>query len=295
MFGLHHNVRLAALLAFCGFAAFSFSDAITRVLVHRDLGVFTVAAITQSFAVLFLLAAHKPLGHVESLFKSKHKKLHVVRAILFCISMPLNVYAFSVLPFTLVYSLLFTGSLWAIFFSGLITGEHIAVQRITAVITGLCGAFIVLRPWEADFDWRMCMPLLSAMCYGVRSLMDRKLGATETPLAMAVMSSFLAVPIILVMATATGTLHIPQSDDWILFAIGGLCMAIGMLCIPMAFRYAQITVVGPFHYTQLLWGAFIGFFFFQQVPDIWTFAGGLIIVGSGLSVVLRAPQNLVKA
>lgn len=294
MADLPYNPRLAALFALAGFAAYSCADALNRLLVNGGQSVFQVAAIVQLIGVLILLLAHKPLGHLSSLWKTKHPMLHIARGVLF-ITMPLNVYAFSVLPFTVVYSLLFTNAFWAYLLSAFLIGERLKWQNMGAVAIGLIGALIVLQPWEEDFDWRLIVPLLAAGFSAVRTLLDRKLGATESPLAMAVLPSFLAVPMLLVVGALLGELSPPSAmSAWGLLLAGGALGAVGLLCIPLAFRFAPVTVVGPFHYTQLIWGGLIGLLFFQQIPELSTVIGGVIIVLAGLSVLLRRSENPPK-
>lgn len=291
---LSYEPRKAALLALTGFGAYACADALNRVLVHGGQSVFQVGALVQLVGVVALLFAHKPLGHLSSLWKTKRPWLHVVRGLLF-FTMPLNVYAFSVLPFTLVYSLLFTNSFWNYALSTLVIGERLSWRSMGAVALGLVGTLIVLHPWDEGFDWRLTIPLCSAVLSAVRMLLERKMGATETPLAMAVLPSFLSTPLLLVIAASLGDLSVPSGpSDWGFLLLSGALGAVGLLCLPLAFKHAPITIVGPFHYTQLVWGGVIGYLFFQQIPQMTTLIGGGIIVAAGLSVVLRRQENPPK-
>lgn len=294
MTAFHYEPRKAALLALTGFGAYACADAINRVLVHGGQSVFQVGALVQVIGVIILLCAHEPLGHLSSIWKTKRLGLHIVRGLLF-FTMPLNVYAFSVLPFTVVYSLLFTNSFWGYMLSAFVIGERLSWRSMGAVAMGLLGALVVLHPWEEGFDWRMTIPLFSATLSATRMLLERKMGPVESPLAMAVFPSFISVPLLLIVAACFDGLSLPTATiDWGWLLLSGALGAVGLLCIPLAVKHAPITVVGPFHYTQLVWGGVIGLLFFQQIPKVTTLIGSAIIVLAGLSVLLRRPENPPK-
>lgn len=288
------NHTLAALTAFAGFFAFSIIDAFSRHLITGGHSVFLVGTTFQALATLILLACSAKLGGIASIAASPNKKFHVTRGALYLVSVTTNLYAFAHLPFALVYSLLFTGSLWAILFSRFVTGEVFRPRDTLAVLGGMAGAIIVLRPWDVvTFDWTALLPLLSAMMYGTRSLIDRKIAPRETPLSMAVWPMLVTVPVYGALTLfLADNLHMPSLPDAGIMLLSGALVGVGMVCLPWAFRHAPITIVGPFHYTQLIWGTLIGLIFFDQHVDLWTMVGGAIIVGSGLSVMLKArPKN----
>ena len=76
-----------------------------------------------------------------------------------------------------------------------------------------------------------------------------------------------------------------------LFVMSGIMVGIATLCLPLAFRYAPANIVGPIHYTQLIWAAFVGFFLFHETPDVPTIVGGTIIMCAGLWTILAARRK----
>lgn len=108
---------------------------------------------------------------------------------------------------------------------------------------------------------------------------------------MAIWPMLVTAPIYLVVALLQpdGLPAIAMSDMGIML-LSGVLVGIGMVCLPWAFRHAPITIVGPFHYTQLIWGAAIGVLFFDQAVDVWTLIGGAVIIACGLSVMFAAKR-----
>ena len=62
---------------------------------------------------------------------------------------------------------------------------------------------------------------------------------------------------------------------------------VGHLAATKAFQVAPAATVTPFNYSGLIWATLFGFLLFGDLPDLWTVAGGCIIVGSSLYVLAR--------
>ncbi len=281
---VQHRPYLAVALALVGFLAFSVSDSLTRVMMGRGHDVFFVAGVFQFVALIGLFLSNKPLGGYKSAFLSRQKRLHLLRGVLVALIVPMNVFAFSKLPFALTYTLLFTGAFWAILLARPVTGERIPPVKALAVLGGFTGALIVLRPWGA-FDWLMLIPLISSMFFALESLIARRFNKDETPFSLAFYPCVVCVLLMSVLTFLHAGFAAPAAADVGFIALGGAMMGTGFLCVPLAFRYGSAAVVGPFHYTQLIWAALLGALMFNETPDGWTILGGLVIAVSGLSAL----------
>ena len=86
-----------------------------------------------------------------------------------------------------------------------------------------------------------------------------------------------------------------DSMDWSLFLIIAPLSLIGILGYSAGFARAPSTsLIAPFHYSQMLWGALLGFFIFHDVPGPATVSGSVIIIGAGLLVIWRERVNHVS-
>ncbi len=292
MNALLNRPRLAIGLALTGFAVFSWSDAISRYMVHiQGYSVFFLVGMFQTIGLMLLLAFHQKLGGLRATLASGSKKLHFLRGLMVSVSIPANVYAFSVLPFAFTYTLLFTGAFFLLLLSALITHERIPFRKAIAVILGMIGAIIVLRPWADAFDLRMLIPICSAVMYAFQSLIARRMAGAETTLSLAFYPLVTCGTIMWLIAIAKGVVHMPPVHDMPFILGAGLCVGIGTLCLPLAFRFANASLVAPFHYTQLLWAAVIGYIFFAEIPDIMTMVGAAFIVSGGLIALLAARRE----
>ncbi|MFC1748207.1 EamA family transporter, partial [Pseudomonadota bacterium] len=74
------------------------------------------------------------------------------------------------------------------------------------------------------------------------------------------------------------------SDLGYLIFMGGIS-AFGAICIARAFAHARTATAASFHYSQMLWGAMLGYFVFGDTMDAWTMFGAVVIIGSGLWLI----------
>jgi drug/metabolite transporter (DMT)-like permease len=74
---------------------------------------------------------------------------------------------------------------------------------------------------------------------------------------------------------------------WAILVALGLFGGLGQLCLTSSLRYAPVSVVVPFDYTQLLWAVLLGYLLFANHPPATTWAGAAVIIASGLYTLYR--------
>lgn len=180
----------------------------------------------------------------------------------------------------------FTGPLFITAMAPLVLGERVGWRRWLAVTMGFAGVLFMLRPGGDTLQWAVLFPLGAAVFGGLRDLITRRISGTETTVAV------LAVTTTVVMLAGLAT---APFTDWTAlrtadlgkFATSGILLAIAHTLMIEAFRRGEAALVAPFKYSSLLWGTFIGYLMFGDLPDLWTIVGALIIVASGLYVLHR--------
>ena len=75
--------------------------------------------------------------------------------------------------------------------------------------------------------------------------------------------------------------------DWGLFAVLGIAGGLGHFFMVKAYQLGQASIVGPFDYGQLIGATLLGFVMFNEFPDLWTWVGAALLIGSGLYVARR--------
>lgn len=194
-------------------------------------------------------------------------------------------YAFSVLPLAQVYAFIFAAPLLITVLSIPILGEKVGIHRWAAVVMGLAGVLIVLRPGSDPLTLGHIAGLTAAAGSAVVSVITRKVGRSERA---AVLMLYPMMTNVVLMAVVLPFVYRALPVEHLgLLAVMSLLGFSGGLCIIAAYRYADAAIVAPMQYSQIIWGAGFGFLFFMEVPDQFTGIGAAIIISAGLYVVLR--------
>ncbi|MGR3344274.1 MAG: DMT family transporter [Paracoccaceae bacterium] len=194
-------------------------------------------------------------------------------------------YAFSVLPLIQTYAIIFAAPLLITILAIPVLGEQVRLRRWIAVIVGLFGVLVVLRPGQADLGLGHLAALGAAVGGAVSSIVVRKIGREERTVVMLIypmMANFI------VMGLALGFVYIPMpAADLGLVAVIALFASVAGLLLVAAYQSGEAVIVAPMQYSQIIWATFYGFFFFGERPDRETAIGAAIIIASGLYIVFR--------
>jgi len=194
-------------------------------------------------------------------------------------------YAFSVLPLAQVYAIIFAAPLLITILSVPILGERVGAHRWAAVATGLVGVIVVLRPGTGDFGAGHAAAMMAAVCGALASIIVRKIGKDERS---AVLLLYPMIANFALMAAILPFIYQPVPIAHI-GLIGGMAVLsfLAGLSLIAAYKSADAAMVAPMQYSQILWAAVYGAYFFGETPDRATWVGTGIIVASGLYIVLR--------
>lgn len=276
--------------ALLGFALYATHDALTKYL-GSSYSVFEIIFFAMLFAfvpVAIIMLADKQQAN----FRPRHPWLVLLRTVLALTSLTAGFYSFTVLPMAEVYSLLFASPLLITIFAIPILGEVVRGQRWAAVIIGLVGVLVILRPGVTELSLGHITALFSACANAMGAVIVRKLGAGERPAVLIIYPMLLSM---VVMGALLPGVYVPlQFYDMIMMAAIGLLSVVAQFCVIKGYHFAAAGVVAPMQYSQILWAAVFGFFFFQETPDLFVGLGSILIIGSGLFLVWRESRDAVS-
>ena len=168
-------------------------------------------------------------------------------------------------------------------------GERVDVRRWIAILAGLAGVLVMLRPATSGLvSLGALAALMSALCYALTAIASRVLLRTDSTLS--VVFSFLTCLTIVAGALAWPRWVNLQPEHWGWLAAMGLLGALGQHFIIDAFRHAPASVLAPFEYTALVWGALIDWFAWSTLPAVNVLIGGGIVVVTGVYLVRHERQ-----
>ena len=296
-----------ALWALLAALIFSINDMLVKFL-SDDYALHQIVFTRSLISVLLLLLVVIPLAGGYALLHTRRLKLHLVRAF-FVVGANLFFFtALADLPLATVVSIFFIAPFLITIFSVTFLGEVVGVWRWFAVIVGLIGVMLVVRPGTEAFTFTAILPVLSAICYASFHVLTRKLGVDENLLTL----TFYVPVVFLIVATVIG-LAVGHGDfsggghpsleflvrpwrwpTWLdlgVMVFIGVGITIGGAAISQAYRVAEAALVAPFEYTALIYATLFGYLIFSELPDNFGWAGMSLVLVSGLVMVWREAVN----
>ncbi len=248
------------------------------------------------FRSLFALLAIIPfllLDPARSTLRSRSPLRQLIRAAATTSGMFFWFYGLATVPLVEIVSLSFSASIFVTIGAALFLGERVGVQRWSAVLVGLAGALVILRPGFVELSLGSLSALLGSVLWATAILMTKRLAREDGNLNFVLYNSVFAV--VFLAAPTVATWETPAW--WILgvLAAMGMCSALGHILMSNALRLADTTVTLPIDYTRLVWAALIGYLVFNEHPGIHTWIGAAMIIGACLFIAYRESRAGVRA
>ena len=225
---------------------------------------------------------------------------HGLRGLLLALATLFFFWALTYMPLADSAAIFFVEPLILTVMSALFLGEPIGWRRVVAVVVGLSGALIVIRPSFESVGPAALLPLLAAFCFAIYLTITRGMAKKEDARAMQFwVCAFAALVLLLAMAVSLQTSWLvlrpswPSAGEWSLLAGLGAIATISHMLAIYAFRLAPAGILAPFQYLEIFGATILGVIFFGDLPDSVTLFGIAVIVGSGL-YVFRQEQRIAR-
>jgi drug/metabolite transporter (DMT)-like permease len=280
-----HSSNLRGILSMlAAVTTFSVMDVLMKRLVE-DFPAMQVTFLRGAAALPPLLIANAVFGRWRDL-KPRRWGLHVMRGFLSVALLWCFVYAVSQLSLANAYSIFMSAPLLITALSVPMLGERVGWQQWLAVLVGLVGVIVVLKPTGSGLvTIGGLAALASAIGYALNAITIRILTRTDTSAATVFWSLFF-VTIIGGIAASARWVPVPW-DYWPLIVGLGISGALGQYFITEAFRLAAPPVIAPLEYTALAWGMLFDWLLWATAPGMRMLTGAFIIVASGIYVLHR--------
>ena len=285
------NLRsIVAMLAAVGL--FSVMDAVLKTLIGSYPAI-QVAALRGlcAWPLVWLYVVWR--GETRVLLKVRWS-LHLSRGVIGIVMLSLFTFSLKELGLAEVYTIFFVAPLLITILSIPVLKEKVGARTWIAILVGLAGVVIALRPdQEAFFSLGAMAILAAAGCYAVSAITGRVLSRTEPSVTLVFWTTTM-------LAVGAGVLAWPNWVE-VLPAHRSVLVALavtgflGQLAITEAFRHGQASAVAPFEYTALAWGIGLDWTLWKTVPDHYTLLGGAIIIASGIYLIRKEKTQVVVA
>jgi drug/metabolite transporter (DMT)-like permease len=269
-------------------AAFGASNVAVR-MAALDLHPFVIVFFRSILGVLLL--SHVFLAKDFSWHPGPRLKLHIFRGIMQTTALLCLYTAITVTPLATVIALAFITPLLTAGGAIAFMGEPSKLNRWGAVLLGLFGALIIIRPGFIIVSFGIILVIAYAVQQAASNLTAKKLTQYETVSTVVAWMTLLSTPLTLVPALFVWSW--PDLWGWCLVLINAICSTIAHLATTQAYRISDITLADPLIFFRLIAGAIFGYVFFQEVPDSWVWVGSAVIILA--ATLLSRDKQIVRS
>ncbi len=262
-------------------------DGIAKYL-SSDLPVLQITWARYFFTVFFTLPIMFFLFN-KDLVWTANPKLQFLRGLILLIANICFFYSISIISLAKALTLAFIAPLIVTACSPFFLGEKVGYRRWLAVIIGFIGTLVVIRPGFVEINLASIAALITGIMYGFYLIITRKLSSSDNPLLTLLLTGVVGAIIISLIMPIVWVK--PSLIQWSLMAAVGIFACIGHFFLILSLKYADASKLAPFSYFEIITNIIIGYYFFGDFPDKWTFFGLLIIVSAGIYIFRRESFN----
>ena len=260
-----------------------FMDAIAKYL-SSELPFFQITWARYFFTV-FLVLPFMFFFFKDQLKWTENPKLQFYRGLTLFFANICFFYSISIISMAKALTLAFVAPLITTSLSPIFLGEKVGIRRWSAVIIGFIGILVVIRPGLIEFNLASLAAVGTGCFYGIYLIITRKLHSTDSPLLTllltglvgAIIGSFI-VPVVWIN---------PNAIQWSWLLLMGLFACLGHILLIYSLKYDDASKLAPFGYIEIVPNIILGYYFFNDFLDFWSFLGLFIIICSGIYVIRR--------
>ena len=245
-----------------------------------DSNVYTIGFFRFFFGFLIIL----PYLVIKKFktYKTKNLKFYIIRG---AFNIPVMILGFGALvyvPLEQFKAMHFLSPIIVVLLSFIIFREQIYRFRIFALIIGFLGMLIIVRPGYVDFNIGTIMILVSLTFWSFIIILSKFVSKDDSPITMVTYQYTLMT--IFAFPLAIYFWQMPSLISILLVFIAAASGTILHLCLGLAYKYADLSVTQPIWFTGLIFGSGFGYFVFNEIPDFWTWIGGIVVFSSVLVI-----------
>lgn len=223
------------------------------------------------------LLTHRPSGRILH--------LHLLRGAVHGVGVILWFYAMARIPMAEVTALGYVAPIFITIGAALFLGEAMHMRRVFAVIAGIAGALIILRPGFQEISIGQMAQVAAGPFFATSFLIAKRLSGTEdTAVIVGLLSLFCTIALAPVAAVQWIT---PSLEQVAWLTLVALFATAGHWTMTKAFQNAPITVTQPVQFLQLVWATMMGIVLFAEPLDPFVILGGGIVVGAATFISHR--------
>ena len=237
------------------------------------------------YAIGLLLVAPVLIRIFRNPPKGDALKLYTYRGLVHGVAVMLWFYSMARIPIAEVTAIGYTAPIFVTIGAAFFLGERLQSRRIMAVIAGLIGACIILRPGFQEIGLGQLAQCVAAPLFAASFIFAKKLTDRDDPAFIVGMLSIGCTITLLPGAIMQWRTPTPEEVFWL--AMTAVFATAGHYTLTRAFKAAPITVTQPISFLQLVWASLVGVTMFAEPLDPFVILGGAVIVAAATYISHR--------
>ena len=259
-------------------------DVIAKYLGQLGVPVLQIVWARLTFGALMTLPLALPHTGVRGLLPDR-PFYHGLRASLLILATFCFFWSLKFLPIADALAIFFVQPLIVTALSPLILREHVGPRRWAAVCAGFVGTLIIIRPGFDGLNPGALLALGAGASLALYFLMTRRISGLNKAIVTTFHTNLLGA--VITCALVPLVWITPSTTDWLLFILLAAIANVGHYCIVRAYDHAEASLLAPLAYTEMLTSVLMGFIFFGDFPDHWTFVGVGILISCAIYISMR--------
>lgn len=267
-------------------------DVCAKYLGQQGMPIVQIVWARMAFGLLFT-APILVLKEGIAALRPQRPALHLLRSILLMGSTFCFFYALTFQGIAETLAVFFVQPLVVTMLSPLVLGEHVGVRRWLAVIVGFVGTLIIIRPGITAINPGALLGAAAGTSLACYMLLTRRIAGRDSALATTYSTTLMGSLIVSVVAFFAWKQ--PDPSQWLLMVLLAGIAAAGHYLIVRAYDHAEASLLAPLAYTEMITSVAVGWYFFGDFPDGWTFVGVGILIASAIYISTRERQAKTAA
>jgi drug/metabolite transporter (DMT)-like permease len=260
---------------------------------QEDVNVY-VAGFFRFFLGLIIILPYI-IKNKDAVLKTAHLKQHFLRAILGLPAMLIYFSALVLLPIEKLTAISFVVPLIVTILAVFFLGEKIYIYRTLALILGFSGMLVIIRPGFVDISIGVYMVLFSALLWSINIIITKKISKDDSAITiLAYQSIFMSLLSFIIVLFFW---EMPSLKTFIYLILAAMCGTVLHLTLNHAFKLVDVSMTQPYSFLNLVFASIIGYLVFDEMPDLYTWIGALIIF-TGVLIIsyreMKLDKNIIR-
>lgn len=269
-------------------ASLPFIDVFAKFLGQQGVPVLQIVWARLAFGALVTLPFAQRLTGWQGLVPAQ-PTYHALRATALMLATFCFFQALQFLPIADALAVFFVQPLIVTILSAFVLRESVGPRRWAAVAVGFIGTLIIIRPGLVELNPGSLLALAAGSFLAIYFVMTRHISGR----AHAMVTTFQTNAVGAVMLSLAMPLvwHAPSPQQWLMFAALGAVATFGHFLAVRAYDFAEASLLAPLAYTEMIVATAVGWYFFGDFPDFWTFAGVAVLIACALFISVRERKS----